>query len=35
MISAELDNNSESEATINIDGIRPYYMDKEMGKLKD
>ena len=33
MISAELDNNSESEATINIDGIRPYYMDKGNGKI--
>ena len=33
MISAELDNNSESEATINIDGIRPYYMDKGNGEI--
>lgn len=33
MISAELINNEDSEAVINIDGIKPYIMDKAKGEI--
>lgn len=33
MISAELVNNGDSEAVINIDGIKPYIMDKAKGEI--
>lgn len=33
MISAELVNNSDSEAAINIAGIKPYSLDRENGEI--
>ena len=33
MISAELVNNGDSAVTINIDGIRPYILDKAKGEI--
>lgn len=33
MISAELVNNSDSEAAINIAGINPYSLDRENGEI--